>query len=214
MASSSLTLAQTAEDDSQPAQSGQSYGQGKPDKRPETSPATPAQGTADERKAAFFKTSDLGKIKIFETNLKQCWKTHVEDWGVQRRQVLRDILRALEYRNGNQHIGWDPLTCSYVGYSDIIRSSGFNSGTEQGKTDYTPQKNANIIDWLCRVWCSTLGAAIPGVEWWPGDSDSDLDSRAAVARDRAYNKIASDNHDKDFLEQCLEFLFLTGSYFR
>lgn len=185
-----------------------------PDQRPETSPATPAQGSADDRKAAFFKTADPAKLLKFESNLKQVWKTHIEEWGVQRRQVLRETLRALEYRNGNQHIGWDPLTCSYVGYNDIIRSQGWNSGTEQGKTDFTPQKNVNIIDWLCRVWCSTLGAAIPGVEWWPGDSDSDLDSRAAVARDRAYNKIASDNHDKDFLEQCLEFLFLTGSYFR
>jgi len=212
MGSLSLNLEQTAEDASQPVP-GQP-GQGKIDKGPETSPATPAQGTADDRKAAFFKTNDLGKIKIFESNLKKCWKDHIEDWAVQRREVLRQTLRALEYRNGNQHIGWDPLTCSYVGYNDIIRSSSYNAGTEQGKTDYTPQKNANIIDWLCRVWCSTLGAAIPGVEWWPGDSDSDLDSRAAVARDRAYNKIASDNHDKDFLEQCLEFLFLTGSYFR
>lgn len=184
------------------------------EQHPETSPATPAIGKPDERKAAFFKTQDKAKLIKYESGLRDIWKQHTDDWGIAYRQVLRTTLRALEYRNGNQHIGWDPLTSSYVGYSDIIRSQQWNDGTEQGRTDYTPQKNVNIIDWLCRVWCSTLGAAIPGVEWWPGDSDSDLDARAALARDRAYNKIASDNVDKDFLEQCLEFLFLTGSYFR
>ncbi|MGA7300379.1 MAG: hypothetical protein WBX10_08730 [Candidatus Sulfotelmatobacter sp.] len=186
----------------------------KPDARPETSSATPAVGKPDDRKALFFKTQDKTLLASFEKSLKTCWKQHIDDWGVQRRAVLREILRALEYRNGNQHIGWDPLTCSYVGYNDIMRSAGWNAGTEQGKTDYTPQKNVNVIDWGCRVWCSVIGAAIPGIEWWPGDSDSDLDCRAAVTRDRAYKKIASDNVDKDFLEQCLEFLHLTGSYFR
>lgn len=186
----------------------------KPDKRPETSAATPAVGKPHDRKAAFFKTQDKEKLDKFETNLRQVWNSHTKEWDIPYRQVLRENLRAIEYRNGNQHIGWDPLTCSYVPYNDIIRNQNWNPGTEQGRTDYTPQKNVNIIDWLCRVWCSTLGAAIPGVEWWPGDPKSDLDSRAAIARDRAYNKIASDNRDKDFLEQCLENLFLTGSYFR
>ena len=214
MGSLSLPIEQQAEDSQFGPQGQQPQQPAKPDKRPETSPATPALGKPEDRKAAFFKTSDSAKLLKYETNLKQVWKTHTDEWDVAYRQVLRTTLRALEYRNGNQHIGWDPLTCSYVGYNDIIRSQQWNAGTEQGKTDYTPQKNVNIIDWLCRVWCSTLGAAIPGVEWWPGDSDSDLDNRAAIARDRAYKKIASDNHDKDFLEQCLEFLFLTGSYFR
>ena len=182
--------------------------------RPERSPATPAPGKPADRKAAFFQTQDKAQLDKFESILKRVWKDHVEDWAVQRRHVLREMLRAMEYRNGNQHIGWDPLTSSYVGYNDIVRAQGWQGGTEQGNADFTPQKNANIIDWLCRVWCSTLGAAIPGVEWWPGVEDSDLDSRAAVARDRAYKKIASDNHDKDFLQQCLEYLFLTGSYFR
>src|SRR5579871_317765 len=182
--------------------------------KPERSPATPAQGKQSDRKAAFFGTSDKALVEKFESILKSVWKQHIEDWGVQRRYVLREHLRAMEYRNGNQHIGWDPLTSSYVGYNDIVRVQGFQQGTEQGNADYTPQKNVNIIDWLCRVWCSTLGAAIPGVEWWPGVEDSDLDSRVAVARDRAYKKISSDNQDKDFLEQCLEYLFLCGGYFR
>lgn len=184
------------------------------DPKAETSPATPAQGSPDDRKAKFFKTDDAGKLKTYESNLRQIWKNHIEDWAVARREVLRQDLRAIEYRNGNQHIGWDPLTCTYVGYNDIIRSSQWSMGSEQGKTDLTPQKNVNIIDWLCRVWCSTLGAAIPGVEFWPGDIDSDLAARVIAAKDRAYNKIAADNHDKDFLEQCLEYLFLTGCYFR
>lgn len=182
--------------------------------RPERSPATPALGKPEDRKIAFFKTQDKAKLEQYESVLKGVWKQHTEDWAVQRRYVLRTQLRAMEYRNGNQHIGWDPLTCSYVGYADIVRAQGWQTGTEQGNADFTPQKNVNIIDWLCRVWCSTLGAAIPGVEWWPGVEDSDLDSRAAVARDRAYNKIASDNQDKDFLQQQLEYLFLTGCYFR
>lgn len=182
-------------------------------KGPETSPATPAKGTTDDRKAAFFKTNDPGKLTKFESSLKQCWKLHTDDWGTAWRQVLREMLRGIEYRNGNQHIGWDPLSCTYVSYNDIIRNSQSNVGTEQSKTDYTPQKNVNMIDWGTRVWCSMFGT-VPQVEWWPGDSDSDLDSRAAVARDRAYNKTASDNQDADFFEQCKEFLFLTGSYFR
>jgi hypothetical protein len=182
--------------------------------KPERSPATPALGRPEDRKAAFFKTQDTQQLNRFEGMLRDVWKQHIDDWTVQRRHVLREMLRAIEYRNGNQHIGWDPLTCTYVGYNDIVRAQGWQAGTEQGNADYTPQKNVNIIDWLCRVWCSTLGAAIPGVEWWPGVEDSDLDSRASVAKDRAYKKIASDNLDKDFLEQCLEYLFLTGSYGR
>lgn len=192
--------------------------QGQPDQshqqNAERSPANPATGKPEDRKAQFFRTQDPTVSQKWEGILKDVWRQHTEDWAVARRQVLRDMLRAIEYRNGNQHIGWDPLTSSYVGYNDIVRAQGYQSGTEQGNADYTPQKNVNIIDWLCRVWCSTLGAAIPGVEWWPGVEDSDLDSRGAVAKDRAYKKIASDNMDKDFLEQCLEYLFLTGSYFR
>lgn len=180
----------------------------------ERSPANPAPDDPNQRKEQFFQTTDVSLLQQFESQLREIWKQHTEDWAVQRRIVLREQLRAIEYRNGNQHIGWDPLTSSYVGYNDIIRAQGWQAGTEQGNADFTPQKNVNVIDWLCRVWCSTLGAAIPGVEWWPGVEDSDLDSRAALARDRAYKKIASDNLDKDFLEECLEYLFLTGSYFR
>ncbi len=185
----------------------------KPDQRPETSAATPATGKPEDRLAAFFKTQDKTAIAKFESGLKTCWKQHIEDWSVQRREVIRSITRAIEYKKGNQHIGWDPLTCAYVGYNDIMRSQGTNAGTEQGHTDYTPQKNVNVIGWACRVWSSMFGT-VPGVEWWPGDSDSDLDARAAVARDRAYGKISSDNEDRNFLEQCKEFLFLTGHYFR
>src|SRR5689334_22356497 len=101
-------------------------------KNPERSPANPALGKPEERKAAFFKTQDRTQVQKWEGILKDVWRQHIDDWGVQRRHVLREQLRAIEYRNGNQHIGWDPLTSSYVGYNDIVRASGYQAGTEQG----------------------------------------------------------------------------------
>src|SRR4029077_6122759 len=76
----------------------------------ERSPATPALGRPEDRKAKFFRTNDPTQIQSWESILKDVWRQHTEDWAVARRQVLRDQLRAIEYRNGNQHIGWDPLT--------------------------------------------------------------------------------------------------------
>src|SRR5581483_331795 len=123
---------------------------------------------------------------------------------------------AIEYDKGNQYIAWDPFTCAFYNPFAQTGMPGQPEGTEQsGQNEANLYQCAtNVINWLRRVWTSTLGASVPDVEWWPGDSKSDLDNRAAVARGRAYRKIASENHDKDQLEQALDYLFLTGSYFR
>lgn len=177
----------------------------------EATPNNPVVGTAEDRKKAV-----LGpKWQQHEQNLLKIRRDLKQDWAVARRQLLRQTLRYIEYDKNNQFISWDPFTSSYVYGAAAFALPGQAQGTEQGNTDYSAlyQCRFNIIQWLKRNWVSTLGAAVPGVEWWPGDSESDLDNRAAQARGRAYRKIAFENKDTEFLEKCLNSLFLTGSYF-
>ena len=181
---------------------------------PEVSPRTPAGGDPDERKALFFKTQDPMKLKRYEKHMVNIWKRHIEDWAIPRRMKLRDVLRAIEYNKGNQYISWDPFSFAYYNPFAVGSLPGQTEGSQQGTDEANIyQATANIIQWLRRVWTSYLGGAVPRVEWWPGDSESDLDNRCAQARGRAYRKIAGDNMDKGFLALCLDYLFLTGSYF-
>lgn len=175
----------------------------------ETSTTTPAQGSPDERKKAF------GLQPGDEKLLLKVYQDFKREWTIPRRQTIRDTLRHIEYSKGNQYIVWDPFTTTYQPYSSAVSSSAAGvQGSEQGTDSVQYQCEVNVIQWLERVFNSTLGASIPDVEWWPGDSESDIDNRAAMARGRAYQKIASDNKSKDFLDQCLSHFFLTGSYFR
>jgi hypothetical protein len=153
-------------------------------------------------------------VQTYERHLCKIWRRHIEDWAIPRRMKLRDVLRAIEYNKGNQYISWDPFSFAYYNPFGSDAASGMTEGTQQGTDDAAIyQSTANIIQWLRRVWTSYLGGAVPRVEWWPGDSESDLDNRCAQARGRAYRKIAGDNQDKGFLALCLDYLFLTGSYF-
>jgi len=173
-------------------------------KGPEPSSDAPVTASPQEIKANFGLTPTL------EKRLLQVWRLYKEDWSIARRQALRETLRHIEYKKGHQYISWDPFAMAYN-----IGQAAFSlpgQGNEQGKNDYSRLQCFNIIGWLTRNWISTF--PVPGIEWWPGDSESDLDSRAAQARNRAYQKIEYDNKSKEFLEQCLNSLFLTGSYFR
>lgn len=173
-------------------------------KGPEPSSDTPVLATPAEIKAKF------GLNKANEGRLIQVWKLFKDDWNVARRQVLRETLRHIEYKKGHQYISWDPFAMAYNIGAGAFAAPG--QGAEQGTADYSRLQVFNIIAWLTRNWISTF--PVPGIEWWPGDSESDLDSRAAQARNRAYQKIEYENKSKEFLEQCLNSLFLTGSYFR
>jgi hypothetical protein len=180
------------------------------------SPRTPAFGSPDERIAAFFARrgeKDPRQFQTYKSNLKQIWTRSIEDWALARRMKLMRVLRAIEYNKGNQYISWDPFSCCY--YDALDDDQDFGTGNQQASDSAAVlyQQKANIIQWLRRVWTSHLGAGVPRVEWWPGDSESDLDNRASHARGRAYRKIAGDNQDKGFLALCLDYLFLTGSYF-
>jgi len=195
----SLALQQPGAPQDQPGQP--------PAQGPEASPNTPVTQTPQERKQAFGLNAD------HEKSLIKIWKDHVEDWAIPRRNSLRTVLRHIEYDKGNQYINWDPFTTAYVSGQSAFQMPG-QQGTENGNIDLANlyQCKFNIISWLKRNWISTF--PVPGVEWWPGDSESDLDNRASQARGRSYQKIAFENKEKEFFERVLNSLFLTGSYFR
>lgn len=161
-------------------------------------------GSPAERKQAF------GLLADHEKSLLQIWRSHKEDWQIIRRAKLKETSRHISYKKGQQYISWDPFTMAYTHGNAAYQTQG----NENGKPDLANlyQCKFNIIAWLSRNWISTF--PVPGVEWWPGDSESDLDNRASQTRGRAYQKIAFDNDEKGFHERCLNSLFLTGSYFR
>ena len=204
MASQALTL---------PEQTGQA---GQPTQQeplePNPSPRTPMLESPEDRLAKFGIGTE-GKINV-EEKLIQVFRLHIEDWAIPYRVALREALRGIEYDKGNQYIAWDPFMMGFFNpFSGGM--AGNPEGTQQGSDDLNVYQNqCNVIQWLRRAWVSTLGADIPDLEWWPENSDSDQDNRASEVRGRVYRKISNDNKKKDVLEQCLEHLFLTGSYFR
>lgn len=193
-------MASPAFDPSQMEPQGQDQGTG------EVSSSTPAPGSIQERLANFGLKKDDEKLLI------KVHRDYKEEWAIPRRQLIRETLRHIEYDKSNQYIVWDAFTTSYQPYSQV--AAGITQGTEQSTDSIQYQCEFNVIQWLRRVFCSNIGSSVPDVEWWPGDSESDIDNRAAIARGRAYQKIASDNRVKDFLDQALGHFFLTGSYFR
>jgi hypothetical protein len=176
---------------------------------PEPSPSTPQVEDANTRKARMGLTPDM------EKDLLDCVKLHEEMWAEERRARIKRALRAIEYDNGNQYLSWDPSSDTYVNpLSDFLSGSPFNSAASpDGKSTLYNSTN-NLVQWARKVFVSTLSSAVPRVEWWPGDADSDLDNRAAKARSQAYRKIGRDNKEEDLQELALEHLFLVGSYFR
>lgn len=173
----------------------------------DTTTTTPAPGSIEDRKKAFGLDTDD------EKNIIKLVKDFKQDWSISRRQVIRKTLRHIEYSKNNQYIYWDSFTTSYKPFTSTL-GAGSVQGSEQGTDSAQYQSPVNIIQWLERVYCSKIGANVPDVEWWPGDSESDIDNRAAIARGRAYQKIASDNRVKDCLDQAISHFFLTGGWFR
>lgn len=176
--------------------------------QPETTATTPAPGSIEDRKKAFQLDADD------EKNILKLIRDYKQDWSIARRQAIRKSLRHIEYCKNNQYICWDPFNSSYKPFASLSTGAGVTQGSEQSTDSVQYQSPVNIIQWLDRVYCSKIGANVPDVEWWPGDSESDIDNRAALARGRAYQKISSDNRVKDFLDQALSHFFLTGGWFR
>lgn len=155
-----------------------------------------------------------GLIKGDEELLRTVWRTHREMWILARRMKIREVLKAIEYDKGNQYIVWD-----YFGGAYYNPFSGPAPGSVQGSEQGNDETNVyaqtyNLIQWLRKVFTSSLSASIPHVEWWPEDAEDDLDNRASKARSRCYRKIMRDNDEKALLEQALDYLFLCGHYFR
>lgn len=148
---------------------------------------------------------DLIKIRRLQKSLN----------APQRRAKIMSSLKAIEYDKGNQYIVPDPYSTSWYDPFSEEAGSGEASGTEQGKGNpYVYRYQTNIIQWLRGVFVAALSAAIPRVEYWPDDAESDLDNRASQTRSRAARMIGRQNDEKAMLKLALDNLFLTGSYFR
>src|ERR1700693_1064672 len=84
----------------------------------EASSTTPMAGSPAERKAAFGLTAD------HEKSLVEVWKNHKDDWQVIRRQTLKQALRHISYKKGQQYISWDPFTMAYTYGNAAYQLSG------------------------------------------------------------------------------------------
>lgn len=152
----------------------------------------------------------FGLTGPMENALLDCWKLHREMWMEERDMRLRRALRAIEYDNGNQYICWDPASSSYLSpFSDVVTGSVFDQSKPQ-----VYRKVTNVCQWARKIIVSVLTKQIPHTEWWPADSNSDLDNRTAKAKSQAARKIGRDNHSDEQIELAAEYLVNTGSYFR
>lgn len=176
----------------------------KPPDQKERSASAPLVYSPDEVKQTFGMTPELERCFI------DSWRLHREMWADERDLRIRKALRAIEYDNGNQYISWDPASGSYLNpFSDITAGSVFDT-----KVERVYHKVNNLCQWARKITVATLTRQIPHVEFWPGDSESDLDNRTAKAKTQASRKIGRDNGEDQLIELAAEYLFNTGSYFR
>jgi hypothetical protein len=171
--------------------------------------SNPARGPIQQRLDKMGLTVDVC------TNLMTIRRELKESWAIQRRQKIRDTLKAIEYSKDNQFVILDPYTNSY--YNPFQASGvagGVGGANNAANLANLYQYSHNYIQFLEGVYVSVLKASIPRVEWWPDNAEDDLDNRAAETRSRAARMIGRQNNESMMLEQQLKAFFYAGSYFR
>jgi hypothetical protein len=188
-----------------PAQDDQQQGGANNSDTAETSVGNPKLGEPEKRLDA------QGIDQQMRTDLVSVRRQHKMRWSTQRRAIVREILRMVEYLKGNQYYNFDSLGFNFY---DPFNQGG-TAGSQQGQDDVNVYRRVtNIIQWAERVLVSSLTAELPITRFWPGNASSDLDNKTAQDGSRANALIERQNNVRSMVQQAVSYLAVAGSYWR
>jgi hypothetical protein len=137
-------------------------------------------------------------------------RRYKQSWFLQRRMIVKRVLKAYEFFKGNHFISFDPETFQWF---DALEAafSGQDSQTE----DLSLYRFAtNFYQMLGFAFVAALSAQVPKTRFLPENAEREEDIATSKAASRVQEIIERQNHIKSLHKQGLLFLWMAGSYFR
>src|SRR5215468_3065573 len=137
-------------------------------------------------------------------------RRYEQKWHLQRRMIVKRVLRAHEFFKGNHFISFDPDSFQWF---DALEAA-FSGDDSQNEDLNLYQFATNFYQMLGFAFVAALSAQVPKTRFLPENAEREEDIATAKAASRVQEIIERQNHIKSLHKQGLLFLWMTGSYFR
>lgn len=177
----------------------------KSDRISQLGPDSPAKAGSPRAEAQGLELDDSEKRELIELV-----RRYKQSWFLQRRMIVKRVLKAYEFFKGNHFISFDPESFQWF---DALEAafSGQASPTE----DLSLYRFAtNFYQMLGFAFVAALSAQVPKTRFLPENAEREEDIATARAASRVQEIIERQNHIKSLHKQGLLFLWMAGSYFR
>jgi hypothetical protein len=143
--------------------------------------------------------------------LIECVRRYKQSWFLQRRMIIRRVLKAYEFFKGNQFISFDPESFQWYDALDTL----FQQQQSSENVDLEMYQFAtNFYQMLGFAFVAALSAQVPKTRFLPDNAEREEDIATAKAASRVQEIIERQNRIKSLHKQGLLFLWMAGCYFR
>jgi hypothetical protein len=137
-------------------------------------------------------------------------RRYKQSWFLQRRMIVKRVLKAYEFFKGNHFISFDPDSFQWF---DALEAA-FSGDNSQNQDLNLYQFATNFYQMLGFAFVAALSAQVPKTRFLPENAEREEDIATAKAASRVQEIIERQNHIKSLHKQGLLFLWMAGSYFR